>query len=407
MEGTSVASHRVAGVLLAAAVCFFVRPAAAQTYSPPPSDFTTYWTEPAFKDFPYKGAKDARGILFWSHGVNGKYQQWHVAPPGVIQDFARAGWDVVKVQRNNLHENGWTASGVKHVADLLDRIKKARGDGYQHIIAAGQSYGGAISLEASASTDLLFGVIAFAPGHGSEACGKFAGQSISRASDNLQAYLVDAIAKAKAPRIVVTMADGDECQGHNNPTTMIRDALARTPAQFVFLDSTMAVRGHAAASTAQFQRWYGPCLSAFMDPGKIPVGRETVCGGPNPVPRFLLPDGYKWPAPPADGQGLVGVWSGFLTSRQLPERRTLCIGIESESPSALKTLTAFDAGSDGKLSMAAPRREFAKNGASFVYRGPESYRMVLAPRRSAREIDLTITSADGQYTFESVLKPGC
>ena len=390
----------IAAAVIAAGLCL---PARAQPYSPPPSDFTTYWTEPAFKDAPYKGPTIARGILFWSHGVSGKNVQWQSPPPEVIHDFAHAGWDVVKVQRNNLHENGWTASGVKHVTDLVERIKKAHDEGYRFIIAAGQSYGGAISLEASARTDLLFGVIAFAPGHGSDACGRSAGQGWGRIADNLQAYLVDAIVAAQAPRIVVSMADGDECQGHNDPTRLLRDALGRTSGNFVFLDSSMPVRGHGAAATAQFQRWYGPCLSAFLDPDARPVPKETVCPAPS-EPRYILPQGYRLPAAPAEG--LVGAWSGELTSTPASVPRNLCVAIDSEG-AVLKALTLFDAGPERRLSMTATKREFRKEEAGFVYRGSGSYQIVLTPRSQARTIDADITSADGRYRFHADMKPGC
>lgn len=388
---------------IAAAALWAGAPAQAQPYAPPPSDFTAYWTEPAFKDFPYKGAKDARGVLFWSHGVAGKEQQWHAPPPAVIQDFARAGWDVVKVQRNNLHESGWAASGTRHVRDLVERITRARDEGYRFIIAAGQSYGGAISLEASARTDLLFGVIAFAPGHGSDACGRSAGQGWGRIADNLQAYLVDAIAAAKAPRIVVSMADGDECQGYNDPTRMIRDALGRTSGSFLFLDSSMPVRGHGAASTAQFQRWYGPCLRAFLDPDKAAARKVNTCPAPTET-RYLLPAGYKLSG--AATEGLVGGWSGELTSTPASAPRGLCIAIESDGD-ALKTLTAFDAGPEAKLSMSTSRREYRREEGGFVYRGSGSYRVVLRPRPETRTIDAEITSADERYTFLATLKPGC
>ena len=120
-----------AGLILAPGLANWSMTAAAQPYAPPPSDFTAYWDVPAFKDFPYKGPAQANGVLFWSHGVAGKDPQYHVPPPEIIKDFARAGWDVVKIQRNNLHENGWTASGRQHVADLVERVKKAHEQGYK------------------------------------------------------------------------------------------------------------------------------------------------------------------------------------------------------------------------------------------------------------------------------------
>lgn len=385
----------------------------AQPYDPPPSAFTAYWDVPAFKDFPYKGPATAKGVLFWSHGVSGQNLQYHVAPPDVIKDFARAGWDIVKIQRNNTHEHGWSASGTKHVADLVERVKKAREQGYKHVIAAGQSYGGAISLEASARTDLLFGVIAFAPGHGSDACGSQAGFSMRRISDNLQRQLVDAIHAVKAPRVSVLMADGDECQGFNEPSKIIKDALKRTPSQFLQFDASMPVRGHGAASTAQFRAWYGKCLLGFLDPGQQPPAKETRCPHPE-FSSFLFDSGYKLPSPgsPADPRTrLVGPWGGSYTQvnaalNTAAIARDICVAIESATDQQLSTRMAFGAGPEKKLSMTTAKRTFAREGNTFVYKGNDAYRVVLTPSGEGI-LNVSITSTDGKSSWAGTLKPGC
>jgi pimeloyl-ACP methyl ester carboxylesterase len=229
-------------------------PVIAQPYDPPEGS-PAYWETPGFKNHTIDGPKQARGILFWSHGVSGTRVQWKSAPPKFIKQFANNGWDIVKINRNNLHECGWTCSGVKHVADLKSRAEKARAAGYKHVIAAGQSYGGAISLEAAATPGLIDVVIAAAPGHGSDACGS--GTGAARIADSLTDDLVSTISAVKSPRIVLTMAEGDECMGFNNPTAALRRALVKIGKHFVFLDTEMPIGGHLAALTNQFDAWYG------------------------------------------------------------------------------------------------------------------------------------------------------
>jgi hypothetical protein len=101
-------------------------PIVAQPYPGPPADGRTYWEVPAFKEHPYAGPEKARGLIIWSHGLNGKNPQWQGAPPDIIRDAARAGWDVMKVNRNSLHETSWIDSGRKHVAHVVSLGQKAK-----------------------------------------------------------------------------------------------------------------------------------------------------------------------------------------------------------------------------------------------------------------------------------------
>lgn len=400
-------------VLLSAAliVAAGMTDVSAQPYDPPPSSFTAYWEVPGFKDHPYRGPEKATGVVLWSHGVAGQHVQYQAPPPDVLRDFANAGWDIVKIQRNNTHEQGWSASGTKHVAYVVERARKARSDGYKRVIAAGQSYGGAISLEASARSDDFFGIIAFAPGHGSDACGSNAGFSMRRISDNIQRQLVDAIAATRAPRVVVLMADGDECQGFNEPSRIIKEALERIPGKFLQFDASMPVRGHSAASTSQFRAWYGKCLMQFLDPAHEPPEKETRCEHPA-SPRFLLEAGYRFPVAPSTAEQahakLVGAWGGtYASETSAVERgRDICIAIESASAQQLAGLAAFGAGPERRLSMATAKRYFMSEGDGFVYLGGNSYRMALTPG-SDDTLRLTIRSANGQVTWTGTLKRGC
>ena len=383
--------------------------AAAQPYDPPPSAWTTYWDVPAFKDHPYRGPAAAKGVIFWSHGVAGQLEQYGAPPPEIVKDLARDGWDVVKIQRNNLHENGWSTSGMKHVADLVERIGKAHTQGYRRIVAAGQSYGGAISIEAASRTDKLFAVFATAPGHGSDTCGAVSGsQGGQRIADTLQQRLADAISRMRVPRAIVVMATKDECQGFNDPGPSIRAGFAATPGQFVFLDETMPLAGHRAASLGQFRAWYGACIRRFLDPEIEPAGKETRCPHPEGQTKFLFPEGYRLPDPsPADR--LIGAWSGSLTATPTGSGngQEVCLAIEGRKGAALTTLAAFGAGPERRSSMSSARRTLHKEGDSFVYAvAANSYRMTVTPR-GPDAIDLDIVSASGKTSFAARLARGC
>jgi len=405
MRGTMAALASLAIALVAPA-------ASAQPYDGPPSAWTAYWDVPAFSDHPYKGAAAAKGVVFWSHGVSGKLAQYDSPPPAIMRDFARAGWDVVKVQRNNLHENGWSVSGGRHVADLVERIEKAHAQGYRRIVAAGQSYGGAISIEASARTDRLFGVLATGPGHGSDTCGGSAtgARGGARLADTVQRQLADAISRMKAPRAIVVMAAKDECQGFNDPGPSIRAALAAAPGKFLFLDEAMPLAGHSAAFLAQFRTWYGECIQRFLDPDLEPAGKETTCPHPAGDARFLFPANFRMPAQGAVGR-LSGPWSGVLEVEGAPRRedREVCVAVETESTARgeLVATIAFGAGTERKLSMSSSRRLLRRDGEGYTYAASASaYRLSLSPAGSA-ELAIAIVSSDGKVRYAARLRRGC
>ena len=375
----------------------------AHLYGPPKGTSPAYWQVEAYSDRPVIGPEAARGVLFWSHGVSGQNVQWKGKPLRFVKKFAAAGWDVIKVNRNNLHEASWRNSGPKHVADLQDRASKARSDGYKRVILAGQSYGGAISLEAAGIPGIADGVIAIAPGHGSDACGR--GSGIGRRADNLPRQLREALERNTAQRTVLMVADGDECVGFNRPHASYRQTLQATGTSFVFLDDTMPIRGHFAGNTNQFDRWYGRCLLDFLDAREAPKAGEIVCPAPSPVPAYLLPDGYR---PPADGGvgSFLGAWSG---SYSIGKRgtRNLCFLVEEEFPTGFMARTAFGAGSQRKASMVTHRRLFTEHGgyARFVY-VKNKYRVTVIVDVERENASVTIRTAKGKE-YRSKLERGC
>lgn len=400
-------------LLLACLAGAFLAPLAprAQPYSKPPSEFTSYWEEPAFRDYPYKGPEKAKGAIFWSHGLSGNAAQWQFPPPDVIRDMARDGWDVVKVQRNPLHENTWDRSGPKHVADLVDRVGKAKTAGYRQIIAAGQSYGGAISLEAAARTDAITAVYAAAPGHGSDGCSSTPGAYTGRFW-SLPELLEQVIRKVQAKRLAILMADGDECMAQAKPHEPIRRGLDASPAvNVLFLDQSMSVRGHGAGNTAQFRAWYGACLREFLDMTKPLVVREIRCNAPVPPPRFFWPASVDTQLLKAtDTAGLTGAWSGEMRSEPADNEwgRVVCTLVEKEEAGELQSVVSFDAGMERKTSMSVARRALKKSGAQWVYTTDNSQyalRYTFRPEQGSGLLRITAANGGREWTVE--LKRGC
>jgi pimeloyl-ACP methyl ester carboxylesterase len=244
-----------------------------------------YWTEYGFCDLAVKGPAQANGLVLWSHGVSGDKEQFHTPPPPVVRRLATDGWDVVRINRNNLCEKGWMTSGPRHRDDAIERSRAAKAQGYKHVVLAGQSYGAIISLEANAKSADIDGVLAFSPGHGSDA-GQAAGRDNYR---NLNRYLLEAVATQKGGRIVVLIADGDLLHPDRGAGSgfgaQLRTALAATGRPYVVFDETSPIRGHTAGMTNQFNDWFGACVGRFLDFSRSVAAGESMCPPPNPVPR--------------------------------------------------------------------------------------------------------------------------
>lgn len=339
-------------------------------------DGRDYWLEYGYCDLPPRGLQAAKGVIFWSHGVAGDRPQYHYPLPPLMRRLARDGWDVFKIARNNLSERGWVASGARHVRDLLDRVRAARAQGYARVIAAGQSYGGAISLEAGARTDQLHAVLAFAPGHGSDA----RGGSSTRIYDNLTGYLREAIEGQKGGRVAVLVAESDDLHPFELRGPKVRESLQKTGRPFVLFDESLPIKGHGAGATLQFAAWYGDCLAAFVAPDSAPAPGETACRNPDSVPRWLLPPGriadeVSGDAPESLARYL-GRWEGVLPDTGIE----VAVLIRRIDPGNAEVVYASGPGAQRKTGMSYLIRSFRVADGELVFRPPgqTGYRLRLA-----------------------------
>ncbi len=200
----------------------------------------SYWTEYGFCDMAVRGPAQAKGLVLWSHGVDGRKAQYQYPPPPIVRALALSGWDVVKINRNALAETEWYSTGVRHTDDALLRAQDAKARGYKAIILAGQSYGGGISIEANTKALGIDGVLALSPGYGSDAT--LSGENYRQHS----AYLLASLSRQKGGRVVVLSAARD--MYHPDRSTgsgfggEMRKALAASRRPFVVFDETAPIR---------------------------------------------------------------------------------------------------------------------------------------------------------------------
>src|SRR5262249_12848170 len=229
-----------------------------------------YWAERGFCDLPVWGPAQAKGLVLWSHGLAADREQFNDPLPPIVRAMQLAGWDVVRINRNNLYEKSWESSGPKHVDDALGRLRAGKAQGYRFVVLAGQSYGGTISLEASAKSAEGDGVLAFSAGHGSDANqGAVGGGGRFRL---LNGQLLETSAAPKAGRLVVLTAGGDPLQPDRVPgggwAHQLRNALNSTGRPYVVFDENFPIHGHGAGTTNQFAAWFGGCVQSFLDPAR-------------------------------------------------------------------------------------------------------------------------------------------
>ena len=368
-----------------------------------------YWTEYAFCDLPLRGPGRAKGLILWSHGVSADKVQYTAAAPPMIRRLAQAGWDVIKINRNNLHERCagsgsnalsgcWTAGGTRHVDDLIDRATRARAQGYDRIIAAGQSFGGAISLEANAKANHLFyAVIATSPGHGSDA---ESGSNSRNAYYTLDKMLLDTLSRQRSGRVIVSLPPGDALHPNRDGDPIwpkARQALQGTGVPFVLLGEGMGISGHGAVRTNQFSNWFGKCLQDFIDPAQSPAAGETGCQPPSATSKFLLPSDLKVPSPgPAGPARWLGAWQGTYAE----DRRGLAIVVEKIDGATASIVYAVGSGPNRDLSMGYDRYAKARvsDDTLTIDRG-NGRSLELKLTADGNRVDGRHKSADGKLTL--------
>ena len=287
---------------LATALLFAAAPAFAQ-----------YEVVQGFDDLPPKGPGTALGIVIWNHGLLGNHDQARFPPPAYMRVLHAAGWDVIRIKRDGLSESGgWSAAGMRHVARTVEEVARVKAQGYARVILAGQSYGGAITLEAARQTD-VYAIIPSAPGTGISVTSVGSPMAETAGTTHLYAALAD----GKFERAVPILPFADEfAPASPERGQRSREILAKRNVPFLPLDNLSTIlTGHGGSSSGAMTQIYSVCLAAFLDPRRARSAGLATCGqGDLPkTPDLLaevptlkpatLPSGEWW-------QYYEGIWVG-------------------------------------------------------------------------------------------------
>ncbi len=236
-----------------------------------------YEVEAGFPEIPMRGPTEALGLIVWNHGSDGNVPSYTHPPPLAIKALAIHGWDVTKLDRNpKIEAGGWGVGGQKDVAALLSQIDTAQKVGYRRIIVAGQSYGGAIALEAAARTP-VFGVIAMVPGTGQTMLSD--GTPFMNHTSRIERDTYSQVERLQAQRALFVLPTDDEFLPGVDRSPRIREIMTARGIPFIVVDRQ--VHGHGGGYGREFLPFAG-CNIWFMSPqarlrpGEFHCGRDEL-----------------------------------------------------------------------------------------------------------------------------------
>ena len=352
-----------------------------------------FWTEWGFCDLPAHGPDKARGVVVWNHGISGTNQQYKAPPAVVMRLLHGRGWDIIKLNRNNLGETSRDLSLARATERTEAEIRALRDRGYRRIVLAGQSFGGYITLETAEGQPGVFGVVAMSPG-------VTARGSIERIDPSITERL---LRDTKASRVVAVFPPGDALFDNRVRGPGALRALGARGLPFLVVDETStAISGHGGGMGGRFLLRYGLCVADFLSgdtppPGRYacPEGREGLAArsllfrdgeAPRLFPVGTLPD---------DLARFSGLWYGLL------DDTVVIVGLV-EGPDGTPKLLYRAAASRASSGLYTPRQE---GGRLHVTLGSDRAPTLIMTPAPGRALELIWTSAAGGRTLRGQLSP--
>ncbi|MBR0656353.1 alpha/beta fold hydrolase [Plastoroseomonas arctica] len=207
---------------------------------------------------PQRGAAAAVGALVWLHPSYGGDHPPE-APPWTTRLVA-AGWDLWRLDRTGPGDP--LDGGAQRLAAGSTAL---RAQGYRRVLLVGDSRGAFIALLALAVPGVADGVVLTAPAaHGRSETRR------AQALEDFGSALAAAALPASARMALVLFADDAWDPNPAARASMFRAAVARMGIAGRLIDRPASPRGHDAASGALFDRLFGACLAAFIDPERFP-----------------------------------------------------------------------------------------------------------------------------------------
>lgn len=351
-----------------------------------------FWTEWGFCDLPAHGPEKARGVVIWNHGISGTSEQYKAPPALVLRLLYGRGWDVIKLNRNNLGETSRDLSLARATerteAEIAAQLKR----GYRRVILAGQSFGGYITLETAEGQRGLYGVIAMSPG-----------VTVRGGVDRIDPSITERLLRdTKATRVVAVFPPGDTLFDNRVRGPGALRALGARGVPYLVVDETsQAISGHGGGMGGRFALRYGICVADFFSgdappagPIHCPAGRESAAVRElllrDAPPRLLSPGSVPERLAP-----YCGLWYGLLGET------VVVVGLVEGDDGTPQLLYRAAAGrASGGLYSA--RETAGRLEATLGRERAPTMTLTLGPGRA---IEVTWTSTDGRRTLRGPFTP--
>jgi hypothetical protein len=209
--------------------------------------------------FIWHGPGSAVGLYVWGHGKRNLMDSRGQQPQAYVRAFNNAGFDVVRFDRDPMHD--WPKEAAESLRSSLTALRRM---GWHRIVAGGQSRGGWTALEVLDTPGLADVVIAVSPawfGDGTDHTGDL--------------FTLTHAIRSPATRVAIAQFSGDEfVTDMDRRVGLYRDTLPSRVAALLVIDRPSGSTGHGGGNGGAFARGYATCLLHFvMDP--VPA---TSCG---------------------------------------------------------------------------------------------------------------------------------
>jgi pimeloyl-ACP methyl ester carboxylesterase len=226
--------------------------------------------DPAYADLTPLGPEKARGIVIYSHGRSLSGEDMESPSPRYLALLAKSGWDVVRFNRPSKEDRLDSSS-----ADLAGKIRALKRQGYQHIVLAGHSFGGFLSLMAAAREPGVDAVLAIAPA----AYGNYLDSYDTWQMNATELYRH--LAAVHGTRVLLAFFHGDDYDPGGRADRS-RQVLSRAGVPNIIIDQPKDLIGHVAGSGEMFMNRYGACIESFIENGGFAcdTGVRTMAENP-------------------------------------------------------------------------------------------------------------------------------
>jgi pimeloyl-ACP methyl ester carboxylesterase len=353
-----------------------------------------YRLDPADASVPMLGPAKAKGAIVWSHGRSVTSEDSLSPTPSYMAVLRQAGWDTFRFNRLR---DGDTLPDSARV--LVDDVAMLKGQGYQKVVLAGQSFGAFLSLMAADASDNVHAVIATAPA----AFGSF--QDFYESWQANATRLYPLLETVRSARIMLFFFHGDDFDpgGRGERAKAI---LAEHNIDNLVVDQPPLLTGHWASTTGLFVRRFGECMRNFIEAESSASVACNSSWGESPSQQIAFPAQFHSTVTPvavasqrpAPSGAFAGKWYGTYANG-----REVIFAIESIKVDEVTAIYAVGPGIHAGERSEWVRRTGRIVGDEIVFKdkGRPTLRYLL---RGDGRLQASAVSPDGRTALETILR---